>query len=127
MTNTQELQNWIDSFYFKIEEESFKDFSWDAPFIADYEMKNDDFILMVTTKNSLQNIIKQDLCGHSLIVLDGTYNLNEPGYRKIVVGRIDLDKKFHLGNILSLNLINLLLIAYVQSFKLRNHLDSAFF
>ena len=113
MTNTQELQNWINSLYFKIEEENFKDFSWDAPFIADYEMKNDDFIIMVTTKNSLQNIIKQDLCGHSLIVLDGTYNLNEPGYPTIVVGTIDLHKKFHLGNTLSLNLINLLLVAYV--------------
>jgi len=52
---------------------------------------------MITTKNSLKNILKQDYCDHSLIALDATYNLNEPGYPTVVVGTIDLHKKFHLG------------------------------
>ena len=41
--------------------------------------------------------MKQDYCDHSLIALDATYNLNAPGYPTVVVGTIDLHKKFHLG------------------------------
>jgi len=100
VTNANELQIWINSLYFNINinDESFKDFSWDTPFVANYEINDENFAIMITTKNSLKNILKQDYCDHSLIALDATYNLNEPGNPTVVVvGTIDLHKKSHLG------------------------------
>ena len=54
VTNANELQIWIDSLYFNINDESFKDFSWDTPFVADYEINDENFAIMITTKNSLK-------------------------------------------------------------------------
>jgi len=97
ITNSRDLQLWIDTFYFQSDSETFKNLSWDAPFVSNYEIDNECFLVMITTKNSLLNFLKQANTSLPLIALDATYNLNVPGYPTIVVGTIDLHRKFHLG------------------------------
>ena len=101
VTNTNDLQQWVSTLHVNVESDSFKSLSWDSPFVPDFEIKDENFVIMIITKSLLQNLLKQANSDSSLLSIDATYNLNQPGYPTIVVGKIDLHRKFHLGNYLS--------------------------
>jgi len=101
INNVKDLKAWLEArFKDNIVEDSFQSLSWDEPFVSDFEIKGADFYSFLTTKNLIYNIVKQNLSNVTHICVDGTYKLNNLGYPTIVIGTLDLHRKFHLSNIL---------------------------
>jgi len=65
--------------------------------IIGYNLQPDDFCLVFSSRQLLNNIIDQSLTCHvRYICLDGTYKLTVLGYPLVVVGTQDVDHKFRL-------------------------------
>ena len=77
--------------------ENFNIIDWNLPFVTGYSFERDNFITFCTTKNLIYNITKQVVAELTYICCDGTYKLNQSGFPTIVVGTVDLHRKFHLS------------------------------
>lgn len=98
--NLKDLKDWLNERYeANLSHESFQNLGWDEPFIAYFEIYQENFFALVTTKNLIYNLIKQTSRTCTQISADGTYKLNKLGYPTIVLGTVDLHKKFHLSKI----------------------------
>jgi len=105
--NAKELQEWLESHHqLNIVDESFNSLNWNEPFISSYEIYEDNFYSFATTKNLIYNIVKTDVSNITPIVIDGTYKLNNLGYPTIVLGTVDLQRKFHLSKFVFFNLLS---------------------
>jgi len=98
ITNVNELREWFDSrLLSKLGNGNVDSISWDTVFVADYEIKDNNFVSFITTKNLLFNIIKQSQADRPMECMDGTYKLNEFGHPTGVFGNVDLRRRFHLS------------------------------
>jgi len=70
----------------------------DLMFIVGSYFENNNFTVVLTSKNLLRNYVSQATLGPSLFVLDGTYKLNDLQYPTLVLGTIDKNRKFYLSN-----------------------------
>jgi len=99
INNLKDLGSWLYTKYqHDISDGSFDSLNWNQPFVADFEIYEDNFFSFATTKNLIYNFIKQEQTNFNRLCADGTYKLNNLGYPLIVLGTIDLHRKFHLSN-----------------------------
>ena len=75
---------------FKFESGNFNSLSCDLPFVVNYNIENDNFVALLTTKNCLQNFVKQASNGYPLICLDGTYKNNIPESKFLILIKFEI-------------------------------------
>lgn len=71
---------------------------YNDPFVTTFEECDSNFFAFFSTKNLLGNLKKQASNDFSYISMDGTFKLNNLSYPTIVIGTVDKEKMFHLGN-----------------------------
>ena len=99
MRNLNDLKAWLNQHHqANVNNDSFASLDWNEPFVADLQVYEDNFVAFSTTKNLVYNIVKQQNMDLGFICADGTYKLNNLSYPTIVVGAVDLFRRFHLGN-----------------------------
>ena len=69
----------------------------DKVFVCGAETNEEGVTIVLTTKNLLNNYYKQAISQDSFLCTDGTYRLNNIRYPSLVVGTVDINRKFHLG------------------------------
>ena len=77
--------------------EQFSALGFDRPFVCGQISDTDNITLIMTTKNLLENYYKQSQCSSKFLCLDGTYRLNNLRYPSLILGTVDIERKFHLG------------------------------
>ena len=100
MKNINDLKDWLNQHYqANANDESFLSLDWNEPFVANFRIYQDNFVAFCTTKNLVYNIVKQQSMDTAFICADGTYKLNNLGYPTLIVGTVDLQRRFHPGNL----------------------------
>ena len=108
ITNLKSLQSWLHTRHQEnTKNESFEVLNWNEPFVADYKIYGENFYAFLTTKNLVYNFVKQEQTDFNRLCADGTYKANNLGYPLIVLGTIDLHRKFHHSKIISLKLLKI--------------------
>mgnify|MGYP001268922713 CR=1 FL=1 len=67
-------------------------------FVCGSLQTEEEFVAVLTTKNLLQNYVKQGKSREKFLCLDGTYSLNEKRYPSLILGTVDSNRNFHLSN-----------------------------
>jgi len=104
IVSLQHLKNFIQENFLSPEE--IQRIDENAIFVCGNFASQESFTTVLTTKSLLRNYIKQSLCADSFFCLDGTYRLNILGHPLLILGTVDLAKKFHISK----KLINFRLI-----------------
>jgi len=72
-------------------------------FVCGSLQTEEEFVAVLTTKNLLQNYVKQGKSREKFLCLDGTYSLNEKRYPSLILGTVDSNRNFHLSIFYSYN------------------------
>jgi len=100
--NMKNLQDW---FYSKsianYTLEEIKALDWNQTTVLNYEIKNDQFAALISSKNLQLNLMKQLSVEKVCIGTDGTYKLSSTGHPTIVLGVYDVNRKFHLSKFIN--------------------------
>ena len=78
--------------------EDVKNLSDDTVFVAGSQFIDNKFCIVLTSKILLNRYMIQRKFSPGFLAMDGTYRLNELRYPTLVLGTVDVHRKFHLGN-----------------------------
>jgi len=67
-------------------------------FVAGSYFDDNDFCVVLTSKSLLSKFILQRNHALSFLAVDGTYKLNDVKFPTLVLGTVDLNRKFILSN-----------------------------
>lgn len=70
----------------------------DTVFVAGSHFTENKFCVVLTSKTLLKNYLTQGKYAPRFLAVDGTYKLNDLKYPTLVLGTVDVNRKFHLSN-----------------------------
>ena len=74
----------------------------DTVFVAGSKFIDNKFCVVLTSKTLIKNYIIQGKYAPKFVAIDGTYKLNQLMYPTLILGTVDVNRKFHLGKTLFL-------------------------
>ena len=74
-----------------------KNIADDTVLVAGSKFTENKFYIVLTSKVLLKNYITQGKYAPRFLAIDGTYKLNDLMYPTLVLGTVDVNRRFHLG------------------------------